>query len=145
LEQPNGLFSGRCCVIWRRQVVDLGCSFGWFSRWADENGAASVLGVDVSTRCSNVRDPRRPARRSSIGWPTSIYLVERERVNSWFVDGGETAPNGRYLNTVIAAGLVLDQIDEWGPTAEVVEGRPELADDRHRPWFLLVLATKPIT
>jgi SAM-dependent methyltransferase len=30
-------------------VVDLGCGFGWFCRWARTQGAASVLGVDVST------------------------------------------------------------------------------------------------
>lgn len=29
-------------------VVDLGCGFGWFCRWARENGAARVLGLDVS-------------------------------------------------------------------------------------------------
>ncbi len=33
-----------------RRVLDLGCGFGWFCRWARENGAASVLGVDVSER-----------------------------------------------------------------------------------------------
>ena len=33
-----------------RRTVDLGCGFGWFSRWADEHGAASVLGIDVSTK-----------------------------------------------------------------------------------------------
>jgi len=31
-----------------RRVVDLGCGFGWFCRWAREVGAASVLGLDVS-------------------------------------------------------------------------------------------------
>jgi len=31
-------------------VVDLGCGYGWFSRWAVENGAASVLGLDVSEK-----------------------------------------------------------------------------------------------
>jgi SAM-dependent methyltransferase len=31
-----------------RRVVDLGCGFGWFSRWARANGAASVLGLDIS-------------------------------------------------------------------------------------------------
>lgn len=31
-----------------RKVVDLGCGFGWFCRWAREQGAASVLGLDVS-------------------------------------------------------------------------------------------------
>lgn len=30
------------------RVVDLGCGFGWFCRWAREAGAASVLGVDIS-------------------------------------------------------------------------------------------------
>ena len=33
-----------------RKVVDLGCGFGWFCRWARENGAAQVLGVDVSEK-----------------------------------------------------------------------------------------------
>lgn len=30
------------------RVLDLGCGFGWFSRWARQNGAASVLGIDLS-------------------------------------------------------------------------------------------------
>lgn len=29
-------------------VVDLGCGFGWFARWAREQGTASVLGIDLS-------------------------------------------------------------------------------------------------
>jgi SAM-dependent methyltransferase len=29
-------------------VVDLGCGFGWFCRWARERGAARVLGIDLS-------------------------------------------------------------------------------------------------
>lgn len=33
-----------------RRVLDLGCGFGWFSRWARERGAAGVTGVDVSER-----------------------------------------------------------------------------------------------
>lgn len=32
------------------RVLDLGCGFGWFARWARENGAASVLALDVSER-----------------------------------------------------------------------------------------------
>ncbi len=31
-------------------VVDLGCGFGWFCRWAREKGAANVLGLDVSEK-----------------------------------------------------------------------------------------------
>jgi len=33
-----------------RAVLDLGCGFGWFCRWARENGAAQVRGIDVSER-----------------------------------------------------------------------------------------------
>jgi len=32
------------------RVLDLGCGFGWFCRWAREQGATRVLGVDVSER-----------------------------------------------------------------------------------------------
>lgn len=32
------------------RVVDLGYGFGWFCRWAMEQGAARVLGLDVSER-----------------------------------------------------------------------------------------------
>ncbi len=31
-----------------KRVIDLGCGFGWFSRWAQEQEAAHVLGVDLS-------------------------------------------------------------------------------------------------
>src|SRR6185503_12711538 len=31
-----------------KRVVDLGCGFGWFARWARQHGATHVLGLDVS-------------------------------------------------------------------------------------------------
>jgi ubiquinone/menaquinone biosynthesis C-methylase UbiE len=31
-----------------KRVVDLGCGFGWFARWARQHGAARVLGLDIS-------------------------------------------------------------------------------------------------
>ena len=31
-----------------KRAVDLGCGFGWASRWMRERGVASVLGIDVS-------------------------------------------------------------------------------------------------
>ncbi|AYF85798.1 class I SAM-dependent methyltransferase [Pseudomonas sp. JS3066] len=33
-----------------RRVVDLGCGYGWFCRWARENDASKVLGLDVSEK-----------------------------------------------------------------------------------------------
>jgi ubiquinone/menaquinone biosynthesis C-methylase UbiE len=32
------------------EVLDLGCGFGWFCRWARQNGAAHVLGIDISEK-----------------------------------------------------------------------------------------------
>ena len=37
-------------VLKGRSVVDLGCGYGWFCRWARENGASRVLGIDVSEK-----------------------------------------------------------------------------------------------
>ena len=31
-------------------VLDLGCGYGWFCRWAAEQGAVSITGIDVSER-----------------------------------------------------------------------------------------------
>ncbi|ANG63455.1 SAM-dependent methyltransferase [Marinobacterium aestuarii] len=33
-----------------KRVVDLGCGFGWFARWAREQGAVHVLGLDLSEK-----------------------------------------------------------------------------------------------
>lgn len=33
-----------------RSVVDLGCGYGWFCRWARDQGATWALGLDVSER-----------------------------------------------------------------------------------------------
>ncbi len=45
------------------RIVDLGCGFGAFGRWAVEHGAAEVLAIDVSERMlqrarADTRDPR---------------------------------------------------------------------------------------
>jgi SAM-dependent methyltransferase len=32
------------------EIVDLGCGYGWFCRWAREQGATQVLGFDVSEK-----------------------------------------------------------------------------------------------
>jgi len=33
-----------------KRILDLGCGFGWFARWAREQGASRVLGIDVSEK-----------------------------------------------------------------------------------------------
>jgi SAM-dependent methyltransferase len=198
-----------------KRVVDLGCGLGWFNRWAEAAGAASVLGVDVSAKmleraiadtpgnnveyrrvdldelelpldstdlvfssltlhyvrdlarlCANLAGAVRaggslvfsvehpiysaPTSQQFVEseggdrvWPLDNYLVEGERVTNWFVDGvvKQHRTIATYVNTVIDAGFTLDRLVEWGPTAAAVEANPLLADDLHRPWFLIVSAT----
>ncbi|KAA2213149.1 class I SAM-dependent methyltransferase [Teichococcus oryzae] len=57
-----------------RAVVDLGCGFGWFCRWARQQGAASVLGLDLSERMldrarTGTDDPAIAYRRADLNRP----------------------------------------------------------------------------
>ena len=36
--------------LWGKSVLDLGCGYGWHSKYAAEQGAASVLGLDLSKK-----------------------------------------------------------------------------------------------
>lgn len=45
------------------RVVDLGCGFGWFCRWAEAQGAAQVLGLDVSQNMLDRACATTPAGR----------------------------------------------------------------------------------
>jgi SAM-dependent methyltransferase len=47
-----------------RRVLDLGCGFGWFARWACAQGAEYVLGVDLSEKM--IGRARRDTRDSRI-------------------------------------------------------------------------------
>ncbi len=63
------------------RVVDLGCGFGWFARWASSAGASSVLGIDVSTKmldraAADTDDPKidyRHADLESVALPESSF------------------------------------------------------------------------
>lgn len=199
-----------------KRVIDLGCGFGWFSRWAQGEAASSVLGVDVSARmleraradtASDVVEyhqadldelmlaeqsadvafsslafhyvndfgrlastvagaltpggsfvfsvehpiysaPSSQRFETSEGgdrvWPLDNYLIEGERITSWFVDGviKQHRTVATYVNSVINAGFTLGRLVEWGPAAGDVRANPSLQDDLHRPWFLLVAATR---
>lgn len=204
-----------------KNVLDLGCGFGWHARWAIANGAASVLGIDVSERMLQrahadsadevaaglisyrkgdfddlqvdadsfglafsslalhyaadlpsllgcVAASLRPGGHLVFSvehpiysapsvqalqdepdgrrvWPLENYLVEGPRQATWLGHsvGKQHRTVASYVNGVISVGLVIDEIVEWGPSAAQVAAQPRLADDLHRPWFLLVAATKP--
>ena len=43
-----------------KRVLDLGCGFGWHCRYAAEQGAAEVLGIDLSEKMLSQAKVRNP-------------------------------------------------------------------------------------
>jgi ubiquinone/menaquinone biosynthesis C-methylase UbiE len=198
------------------RLLDLGCGFGWFCRWARRQGAAHVLGIDVSERMlararadtddsaitytradlehlelppasfdlaysslvlhyierleallaevhralvpggylvfsvehpiyTAPADPRwsvDAAGRTT--WPVDGYLDEGPRSTDWLARGviKQHRTVATHLNTLLHLGLAIAHVEEWGPTEEQVASRPGLADEHHRPPFLLVAARR---
>jgi len=56
------------------RVMDLGCGFGWFCRWAREAGASTVLGLDVS------ENMLARARKTTSDAATSYERADLERL-----------------------------------------------------------------
>ena len=196
------------------RIVDLGCGYGWFCRWARAQGAASVRGIDVSEkmlaraqasgsdaairydRCDLERlelpaasfdlaysslalhyiadlerllatvhralvpgarlvfsvehpiymAPTQPEFRIAADgrrtWPLDGYAVEGPRVTNWLADGviKQHRTIATTLNLLIRLGYAIRHVDEFGPTEQQIAARPELAEERDRPMFLLVAA-----
>jgi SAM-dependent methyltransferase len=196
------------------KVVDLGCGFGWFCRWARQHGAAQVLGLDLSenmlararatTSDSSIIYERAdldqldlPAARFDLAysslalhyiedagrlfgtirqalvpdgdfifstehpiymapshpawsiapdgrrtWPLDRYFVEGPRTTDWLAKGvlKHHRTIGTTLNLLIQSGFMIRRVEEFCPTAEQIAVRPELAEERERPTFLLVAA-----
>lgn len=198
-----------------KRVIDLGCGFGWFCRWARQAGAGTVLGLDLSEKmlaraASETTDPAviyrradlegleleegaydlaysslafhyvvrfdallsavhaalvpggrlvfsmehplytapsRPSWRHDEGhvtWPLDNYLAEGPRVTDWLAPGviKQHRTIGTVVSSLLAAGFILTALQEWGPTDAQIAERPEWAQERHRPAFLLLAADK---
>jgi ubiquinone/menaquinone biosynthesis C-methylase UbiE len=197
-------------------VLDLGCGFGWFCRWARQQGAAHVLGIDVSERMlarsrATTQDTAITYTRADMEhlelspesfnivysslalhyiedldrlmsavyrslvpggslvfsvehpmftapadphwsldaagrktWPIDGYLDEGPRATDWLAKGviKQHRTLATYLNMLLRLGFAISHVEEWGPTEEQIASRPNLADERQRPPFLLVAARR---
>jgi SAM-dependent methyltransferase len=201
-----------------RRALDLGCGFGWFSRWAAEAGAASVLGIDLSERMlaraaaetddpavtyerrdletidlpddsfdvayssltlhyladldrilATVRRalvaggsfvfsvehpiysaPSRPAfvtdEDGHVSWPLDQYLIEGPRTTDWLAPRVQKYHRtiATHLSSLRRAGFTLEDLCEWGPTADQIAEVPEWAVEIERPQFLLMAARRKV-
>ena len=199
-----------------RRVVDLGCGYGWFCRWARQQGAAEVLGIDLSekmlararqdthdaaiTYCRADLDalelppasfelvysslafhsiadlgrliaqlhgalvpggalvfsaehpiytaPAKPHWQVDAAgqksWPVDHYLDEAQRATDWLAPGVIKYHRtiGTYVNLLTGKGFTLRHLEEWQPTEAQIAAQPSLADELHRPMFMLIAATR---
>lgn len=199
------------------RVVDLGCGYGWFCRWARDRGAINVIGLDLSCRmleraramtdgegityrCEDLQTLDLAANScdlvySSLAlhylpdiapllatvyqaltpggilvfsaehpvytaplqqgwqvneqgqkrWPVSHYQQEGERISNWFTDGVKKQHRklDSWINALVAAGFVVEHLNEWGPGAEQIAANPALDEEKERPMIFLLRARKP--
>jgi SAM-dependent methyltransferase len=80
-------------------------------------------------------------------WPLDGYLYEGPRTTDWLAKGvvKQHRTVGGYISILLGAGFVLTALEEWGPTEEQIKEKPQWANERQRPSFLLVAAKKPHT
>ena len=197
-------------------VLDLGCGFGWFCRWARRQGAAHVLGIDGSERMlarsrattqdtaitytrADMEHLELPPESFNIAysslafhyiehlnelmsevyrslvpggslvfsvehpmftapaephwalnaagrktWPIDGYLDEGPRSTDWLAKGviKQHRTLATYINMLLRLGFAISHVEEWGPSEEQIASRPNLADERQRPPFLLVAARR---
>jgi SAM-dependent methyltransferase len=99
------------------RVVDLGCGYGWFCRWARLAGAASVVGIDVSQRMleraqSDTRDHAVSYLRADLDrleLPAAAYDLAYSSLALHYVEDFERlvavvhralAPRGRFVFSI---------------------------------------------
>jgi SAM-dependent methyltransferase len=75
-------------------------------------------------------------------WPLDGYQVEGPRTTHWL--GRDVVKQhrtiGTYLTLLLRAGFTIAHLEEWAPTPAEVEARPDWADERQRPMFMLIAA-----
>lgn len=79
-----------------------------------------------------------------IAWAVDDYAEEGLREHHWFVPGVRRYHRtlSTWLNGLIGAGLAIERVVESAPSDEWLRHRPQDADERRRPMFLLVRARK---
>ena len=73
-------------------------------------------------------------------WPVDSYLIEGPRTTDWLAEGvvKHHRTLGTTLNLLIRSGFQVEHVEEFCPSDAQIATRPELAEERDRPMFLLV-------
>lgn len=77
-------------------------------------------------------------------WGVNHYQEEGQRVSNWLAEGVIKYHRtlGTTLNTLIRAGLTINEVNEWEPTQAQIDAWPALAEEAERPMLVLISARK---
>ena len=77
-------------------------------------------------------------------WPVDGYLLEGKRSTDWLAKGviKQHRTIATYVGLLLRLGFALSHLEEWGPTDAQIAERPNWADERQRPPFLLMAARR---
>jgi SAM-dependent methyltransferase len=89
------------------RVLDLGCGYGWFVRWARENGASYVKGVDISEKMILKAKSFDTDAKDA---PTAEVCYERQDLETIILD--EDAHRESY--DLVYSSLTFHYIDDLG-------------------------------
>ena len=139
-----------------KRVVDLGCGFGWASRWFREQGAASVLGIDLSHnmieraradtmdagvdyRIADLETLELPEAASDLVYSALTFHYVRDFERLVRMMHAALAPGGDLVFTIehpifMAAAHPNWTMDEDGRKTWPVNGYSILGE-RHTDWF----------
>jgi ubiquinone/menaquinone biosynthesis C-methylase UbiE len=128
------------------KVLDLGCGFGWFCRWARQQSAAQILGIDVSERMlargrAATADPAityTTADMEQLDLPADAFDLVYSSLALHYVENLSGLMSQAYRSLVPGGALVF-AVEHPIFTAPA---HPGWADERQRPPFLLVAATR---
>lgn len=124
-------------------IVDLKRLFGEIAR-ALRPGGAFVFSVEHPMFTAPSMPQWITDAKGDRCWPINTYLHEGPRVTNWIAEGvvKQHRTLSTYVNLLISLGLTPTHLEEWGPSKAQLAAMPELADERHRPTFLLVGAQR---
>ena len=80
-----------------------------------------------------------------VRWGLDGYAEEGTRQEHWFIPGVQKVHRtlSTLINGLIDAGLILERIIEPVPSEDRLRNDPDARDERRRPMFVLVRASKP--
>ena len=146
-----------------KNVLDLGCGFGWHCRYAREQQARSVVGVDLSEKMiararESTNDTAIEYRRLAIedmDFSAGEFDVVLSSLALHYQDEGPRQASfldhevvkyhrtvATYVNTLLDLGFTLTKLSEPQPTQELLDTHPAWQDETRRPMFLLIAAVK---